>query len=124
MSKIRLTESQLHKAIKESVNKILNEGGNIYFKDDDGHIHTNSKDTWRGVPGTTYIWHGEWSDPEIVYKGIELNAEDVEEALWSSYEADCEEQGIKPTDSDFDEWCDKNPYQLKAELDDIIWSMN
>lgn len=32
-NRIRLTESQLHKVIKESVKKVLSEGTNTVFKD-------------------------------------------------------------------------------------------
>lgn len=48
---IRLNERQLRQIVKESVKK----AGHLYWKDDDGTIHTNSKETWRGVPGTTFI---------------------------------------------------------------------
>lgn len=41
----------------------------------------NSLPTWRGVKGTRYIWHGEWSDPEIYYRGRLFNAWDIEEGL-------------------------------------------
>ena len=72
----RISESIMQKiGLKKSVK--LNEAGNLYGHHEDGTPFTNSKDTWRGVKGTTFISHGEWSDPEIWYKGKELNANDV-----------------------------------------------
>lgn len=125
MSKIvRLTEAQLNNIIKRTVKKVIKESaGNIYGSFDDGTKFTNAKDTYRGVPGTIFIWHGEWSDPEIWYKGCELNANDVEDGLWSMYKEDCEEEGLKPSDDGFDEWCESNRSLIESELDDIIWTM-
>lgn len=33
---------------------------------------------WHGIEGVGYIYHGEWSDPEIEYKGKRFNIHDVE----------------------------------------------
>ena len=63
---MRLTESDLHRIVKESVKRILRENsrrksrmikedGHLYHKDEDGNVWTNSKETYRGVPGSTYI---------------------------------------------------------------------
>ena len=117
---IRLTESDLHQIIKESVNKILNEGGYLYHKDEDGNVWTNSKETYRGVPGSVYIWHGEWSDPEVLWDGVELNANDIEESLWYSYEEYCDENGEKPTEDGFDEWVKTE--DIESYLDDAAWA--
>ena len=45
--KVTLTVGQLKKLVKESF--------------------TNKP--WRGVPGTKFIWNGEWADPEVEYDG-------------------------------------------------------
>lgn len=63
-----------------------------------------SDNTWRGVPGTQFIWHGEWSDPEIIYNDISLNGNEIEDALWNNYVEDCKETGEKPTDDGYEEW--------------------
>lgn len=65
------------------------------------------EETYRGVPGSTYIWHGEWSDPEVLWKGINLNANDIEDGLWYSYKDYCEENNTKPTEENFEDWLDK-----------------
>lgn len=90
------------------------------FAQVDGEVFTNSKDLWRGVPGTTFIWHGEWADPEILYKGQLLSSEDVEDGLWVSYQSDLSEGRIDPNES-FDEWCkEQGTDYLAATLDDYI----
>lgn len=46
---IRLTESDLHKIIKESVNNILKETDNLFFyddDDDDDNYYINAKETY------------------------------------------------------------------------------
>ena len=68
----RISESLMQKmGLKKSVklNENIGEAGHLYGNYEDGTPFTNSKDTWRGVKDTTFISHGEWSDPEIWYKG-------------------------------------------------------
>lgn len=126
---IRLTESDLHRIVKESVkkvlkegairrNRMLKEGGHLFHQDDDGTVHTNSKQTWRGVPGTKFIYHGEWSDSEILYKGKLINANDAEEGLEIAYTSDVEDRGFKGS---FDQWLsEQDPRYLASFLDDYI----
>ena len=86
---IRLTESDLHRIVKESVNKLLREnsrrksnmikeGGHLYHKDEDGKVfvyrkkpHRNSKDNyWHIAGGDNYkmvevpIGFISWEDSE------------------------------------------------------------
>lgn len=83
-------------------------------------VFTNSKDLWRGVPGTTFIWHGEWADPEILYKGQLLSSSDVEDSLWVSYQSTLSEGEIAPNMS-FDEWCKEQGADYLADtLDEYI----
>lgn len=84
----------------------LNEGGHLFSQDDDGTVYTNSKETWRGVKGSKFIWHGEWSDPEVLYQGELYNAEELDAILWSNYKEYCEEEGITPSENDFDKWAE------------------
>ena len=116
---VRLTESDLHRVIKESVKRVLNEAGHLYWKDEEG-VHTNSNETWHGVEGTVFIWHGEWSDPEVLYDGEELNGSDLEDYAWAVYETECEEEGKKPTEEEYDnlptEW-------FENTLDDYMFGM-
>lgn len=116
--KKKITESQLRSIVRNSVKRALMEAGNLYGHYDDGTVFTNSKETWRGVPGTVYIWHGEWSDPEILYQGKELNATDVESVLWENYKEDCREYRKEPNEDEFD----KLPVTwFKQELDDYMY---
>ena len=49
---------------------MIKEGGDLYGHYDDGTPFTNSKRKFHGIPGTVFIWHGEWSVPEVWYNGI------------------------------------------------------
>jgi len=40
---------------------------------------------WYGLTGVGFIWHGEWNDPEIEYKGKRINATIVEDAIWERW---------------------------------------
>lgn len=100
--------------------KMLKEGGHIYVKNDDGTIFTNSKNTWRGVKGTTFIWHGEWSDPEVLYDGEELNASQLEDYAWDVYKTECRENGKTPNEREFDNLPTK---WFKDVIDDYMFGM-
>lgn len=116
----RLTESDLHRIIKELVNMVLKEAGHLYWKDEDGIAHTNSKEKWHGVEGTTFIYHGEWSDPEVWYDGEELNYNHLEDNVWAEYEYECKEMGNKPSEEEYN----RLPTQwFKDKLDDYMFGM-
>ena len=101
-NQIRLTEAQLHMVIKESVNKILNEGGHLCWTDVDGQHRTNSQDLWHGVVGATFVWHGTNADSEVWVDGKEINGSDLEEFCWNEYKYECEDKGEQPTEQGYD----------------------
>lgn len=63
-------------------------------------MRTNSSDTFYGAEGSSAVWHGEWSDPEIYfeYDGEQyvFNYYDVEDGLWYAFKEYCEDEGIDP----------------------------
>ena len=70
-----------------------------------------------GIKGVKFIYHGEWSDPEIIYKDRAFNVRDVEDMLWDEFQAMTNNTG------DFDEfvqWLHDNPYLVTDRLDDLI----
>lgn len=79
--KLTLTIGQLKKLIKEA---------------------KESSKTWYGVPGTKWIWHGEWADPEVEYDDETINANELENFAWGIYVKDCEAEGKKPSEDEFD----------------------
>lgn len=79
--------------------------------------------TYRGVPGSQFIWHGEWSDPEIIWKGKSLNYWDADEALWQSYKDDCIEKNEEATEQGFDAWlAEQGIGYIESTLDDLVWA--
>lgn len=96
--------SQVKEAkIYAEVLRMINEdAGHLYWHDENGKAHTNSRETWRGVKGTIYVYHGDWSDPEVLYDGEEINYWDLEENAWDSYKCECEDNGKEPSEQEFD----------------------
>ena len=137
----RLNESTLHKIIKESVKRVLREGGNLFWRDADGVAHTNSKTYYRGVPGALFVYYGEWADPEILYKGNEINYYDIEDILWNWYnefikyesesvkEKFSKDMGVDaiPDNNDvyekFIEWYGGVDF-VQGVLDNFVWEMD
>lgn len=118
---IHLKESELKNIIAETVKRFICEGGHLYWQDDNGTIYTNSKEKYRGVPGTTLVWHGENADSEIFYKGESINFNDVEDSLWYQYKEDCEERNEQPTEQGYEEWIEEvGTGYIAATLDDFL----
>ena len=59
------------------------------------------KPYWYGIPSVQFISHGEWSDPEIKYRGRYYNAAVAENECYAIWR-DLLEYG--DTDLDFEEW--------------------
>ena len=62
----------------------------------------NNENTYHGIPGTRFIWHGEWSDPEVEYQGKLYNGNSLEDTLWSIYRTECEADGKGPSEEEYD----------------------
>lgn len=64
---------------------------------------------WRGVEGVEYIYHGEWSDPELLHDGKFANCIEVEEIMWGRFREACLNEGydveLKEGESKFDRFC-------------------
>ena len=131
---VRITEGDLRRIIRNSVkriikenklntrrrNRVIRESGDLYGHYDDGTPFTNSKNRFHGIPGTVFIYHGEWSDPEVWYDGEEYNASMFEDTFWDMYKTECEEEGKEPSEQEYDdlptEW-------FEDRFQDILFGM-
>ena len=80
-----------------------------------------------GIPGIKFISHGEWSDPEVEYKGYTFNYWDVEDSLYDLFK-----QEFEPYEDDlyvskdtgevlsFEDWLNQNKDLVYGELDDFV----
>lgn len=57
---------------------------------------------WYGISDVGFICHGEWSDPEIEYKGKRINATGVEDTMWERWIRDDDGKLIDGRESDDD----------------------
>lgn len=77
---------------------------------------------WFDIPGAKHIYHGDWSDPEIQYKGFSINYWDVIEGMSNSYRDE------HPEDKDekgFDAWLEEQGGPggyLQGELDNLVYA--
>lgn len=123
-NRARLAESKLRGMINEAVRAALNEGGNLFIQNDDGSITTNAKETYRGVKGSVFIDHGDWSDADIYWKGELLNVNKVEDGLWFEYERECRKKGNEATEDDFERWLEeRGPSYIASHLDDCLYDL-
>lgn len=80
-----------------------------------------------GIPGIKFISHGEWSDPEVEYKGYTFNYWDIEDSLYDLFK-----QEFEPYEDDlyvnrdtgevlsFEDWLNQNKDLVYSELDDFV----
>lgn len=80
----------------------------------------NAYERWRGIPGLEFVWHGEWSDPEIkihackeqkdcgIKVGSVLTVQDIEDIMWEHFRDDEQTE-------DFEEYMKNNV--------GLIWDM-
>ena len=66
-----------------------------------------------GIYGIRLIWHGDWSDPELIWHKKSFNYYDLENYLWEVYNED--EQQI-----DFDIWVKNNSYLARECLQNLL----
>ena len=80
MGKIKINENQLRNMIVESVYKHLMEDSEQYDTTLGGG-KLGETDNFYGCKSIKIRWHGEFSDPELIYNGMTINYYDVENML-------------------------------------------
>ena len=53
------------------------------------------KSWWHGIYPFRFIWHGEWSDPEISAYGRTINVHDFEDGLYEQFSEEMREKGVR-----------------------------
>lgn len=84
-------------------------------------LRENKGNTYRGIPGTKFIWNGEWSDPGVEYEDEYYNANDIEDFFWDEYKNECEAEDKTPSESEFDNLGVK---WFTEAFDTFLWSIN
>lgn len=74
-----------------------------------------------GIKGIEFVWHGEWADPEVIYKNRSFDVWSVQEELEDAYDAYVRDRLIRPYKGGWEEWAKKNPRSVKALLDDWVY---
>ena len=69
---------------------------------------------WFGIKDAEFIYHGDWNDPEVEYKGVSLNYWDIESGLLEVYR---DEHPEDRNDKGFDKWMAEHPEEIKSELE-------
>lgn len=69
------------------------------------------------VPGVEFVYHNDWTDPELVYKDHVFNLHDAEDFLWDEFQSQTNDQG---TADEYVPWVEAHPALLTDLLDDLI----
>lgn len=81
----------------------------------------NNKQWFYGIYGIEFIWHGEWSDPELIWHGKSFNYYDLETPLYYDYVDECNENGETPNDENFSLWVKKHAYLAREYLQNLLY---
>lgn len=79
-----------------------------------------AKQWFYGIYGIEFIWHGAWSDPELIWHGKSFNYFDVENPLWAEYRYICEEEQREPDENEFETWVKKNAHLARECLQNLM----
>jgi hypothetical protein len=85
--------------------------------------HRIVKGNFYGISKVKYVWHGCWSDPEVIYKGYSFTYWDVENALWYEFKEykHLGDYDGNAYDEEFAQWIFDNQDNVHAMLDDWIY---
>lgn len=72
---------------------------------------------WLGIRGIRFIYHGEWSDPELQYKGKTVNFWDIE--TWAYYAMKDEDKN-PDNPEEFTNWCRENAQSIKETIIEFV----
>ena len=73
-----------------------------------------------GIRGFRFVWHGEWSDPEVVWHGRAMNMYSIEEPMWADFCEAADENGWEPTEENFEKFCRKETWRLREYAQAVI----
>lgn len=80
-----------------------------------------ARENWfYGVRGIHFIWHGEYSDPEVMWHNHYFDYFDLEDTLWCIYREECEREGKLPDANAFPEWVRAHVATARDILQNIL----
>lgn len=68
---------------------------------------------WMGIRGFRLVWHGEWSDPEVIWHNYAMNINYIEQPMWKNFEEACKEDGIEENEDNFEIFCKENVHRMR-----------
>ena len=73
-----------------------------------------------GIRGFHFVYHGDWTDPELVWHGHAMNIHSVEDPLWELYAERCRETATKTSEEGFVRFCKDNAELAREFAQDVI----
>ena len=85
---------------------------------------TNDEESngWCGIPDVKFIWHGQWSDPELEHNGYVANYWDIEDSMYQFMKeriADGEKWGDPENDDDFCKFCAAHADSIRQDIEEM-----
>lgn len=83
------------------------------------------EDCFYGIYPIRFVWHGEWADPELIYKKHSFNYYEIEDMFYECWKASPEYRVANLTnqqtiDEEFSKWMKKNGKRVKGYLNFLI----
>lgn len=73
-----------------------------------------------GIRGIRFIWHGEWADPELIWREKSFNYYDLEMPLWEAYKEECFMENKTANEDCFPAWVKENADLVRDLLQQLL----
>ena len=92
-----------------------------------GGMKMREEKLWYGIEGIKFIWHNEWADPEIEYKGRKCSCYVVEDTMWERWIHDDNDNLIPEREKDeegFEKYMLENADEVRELCDLALFGGN
>lgn len=81
-----------------------------------------NKKWFYGIYGIEFVYHGDWSDPEIIWHGKSFDYFDVENPMWEVFSEECEEKLVPVSDREdmFPGWVKSHASLAREYLQNLM----
>lgn len=68
---------------------------------------------WKYFNDAEFIWNGNYSDPQLKYKGKIFNYYIIEDSIYNEFKDVAQEQNIEINDENFEKYCKDNQDSIR-----------
>ena len=90
----------------------------VVFENGVAKIVPKEYPNWYGIESIGFIWHNEWADPEIEYKGRTCSCYIIEDTMWERFR----EEYPEADENDFEQYMWENEDAVIELCEEVLFS--